>query len=144
MGVGQAAETIKFGHVGQPGSLMGKTAKEFAKRANEKLGDKAEVRVYGSSQFGSDTQMLRKLKLGTIDMSLPSTVMSSVAPSFALFEMPFLVNDREHMAVFVKASSSAASSTKPPRRRTTRSSASGKTAFATSPTTNARSAARMT
>ena len=98
VGVGQAAETIKFGHVGQPGSLMDKTAKEFAKRANEKLGDKAEVRVYGSSQLGSDTQMLRKLKLGTIDMSLPSTVMSSVAPSFALFEMPFLVNDREHMA----------------------------------------------
>jgi len=98
VGIGQAAETIKFGHVGQPGSLMDKTAKEFAKRANEKLGDKAEVRVYGSSQLGSDTQMLRKLKLGTIDMSLPSTVMSSVAPSFALFEMPFLVNDREHMA----------------------------------------------
>ncbi|WP_353110339.1 TRAP transporter substrate-binding protein [Salinisphaera dokdonensis] len=98
IGVGQAAETIKFGHVGQPGSLMDKTATEFAKRANEKLGDEAEVRVYGSSQLGSDTQMLRKLKLGTIDMSLPSTVMSSVAPSFALFEMPFLVNDREHMA----------------------------------------------
>lgn len=97
-GIGQAAETIKFGHVGQPGSLMDKTAKEFAKRANEKLGDEAEVRVYGSSQLGSDTQMLRKLKLGTIDMSLPSTVMSSVAPSFALFEMPFLVSDREHMA----------------------------------------------
>jgi tripartite ATP-independent transporter DctP family solute receptor len=56
------------------------------------------VRVYGSSQLGSDTQMLRKLKLGTIDMSLPSTVMSSVAPSFALFEMPFMVADREHMS----------------------------------------------
>ena len=98
IGVGQAAETIKFGHVGQPGSLMDKTATEFAKRANEKLGDEAEVRVYGSSQLGSDTQMLRKLKLGTIDMSLPSTVMSSVAPSFALFEMPFLVDNREHMA----------------------------------------------
>ncbi|MES1924550.1 TRAP transporter substrate-binding protein [Salinisphaera sp. T31B1] len=97
IGIGQAAETIKFGHVGQPGSLMDKTAKEFAKRANEKLGDKAEVRVYGSSQLGSDTQMLRKLKLGTIDLSLPSTVMSSVAPAFALFEMPFLVADREHM-----------------------------------------------
>ena len=98
IGNAQAAETIKFGHVGQPGSLMDKVATEFAKRANEKLGDKAEVRVYGSSQLGSDTQMLRKLKLGTIDMSLPSTVMSSVAPSFALFEMPFMVADREHMS----------------------------------------------
>lgn len=97
-GSARAAEVIKFGHVGEPGSLMDKAAKEYAKRANEKLGDKAEVRVYGSSQLGSDTQMLRKLKLGTIDISLPSTVMSSVAPPFALFEMPFLVSDREHMA----------------------------------------------
>ncbi|HIC65250.1 MAG TPA: TRAP transporter substrate-binding protein, partial [Paracoccus sp.] len=48
-----AAQTeIKFGHVGEPGSLMDLSATEFAKRANEKLGDKAKVVVYGSSQLG--------------------------------------------------------------------------------------------
>lgn len=93
-----AGPTIKFGHVGQPGSLMAKTTEEFAKRANEKLGDAATVKVYGSSQLGSDSELLKKLKLGTVDMALPSTIMSSVAPPFALFEMPFLIKDREQMA----------------------------------------------
>ncbi|HLS20014.1 MAG TPA: TRAP transporter substrate-binding protein [Paracoccaceae bacterium] len=93
-----AQPEVKFGHVGEPGSLMDRSATEFAKRANEKLGDKAKVTVYGSSQLGSDTAMLQKLKLGTIDLALPSTVMSSAVDEFGLFEMPYLVEDREHMA----------------------------------------------
>ncbi|MGQ9367915.1 TRAP transporter substrate-binding protein [Azospirillum sp. ST 5-10] len=94
-----AAQTeIKLGHVGEPGSLFDRSAQEFARVANEKLGDKAKVVVYGSSQLGGDSEMLKKLKLGTIDLALPSTVMSSEVPAFGLFEMPYLVQDREHMA----------------------------------------------
>lgn len=93
------AETeIKLGHVGEPGSLFDQTSQEFAKRANEKLAGKAKVIVFGSSQLGSDDEMLKKLKLGTIDLALPSTVMTTVAPEFGVFEMPYLVKDREHAA----------------------------------------------
>ena len=88
---------LKFGHVGEPGSLFALSAEEFARRANEKLGDKAKVVVFGSSQLGSDEELLQKLRLGTADFALPSTVMSSVVPEFGMFEMPYLVKDREHM-----------------------------------------------
>lgn len=94
----QAATKIRLGHVGEPGSLMEATANEYAKRVNEQLGGDAVLETYGSSQLGNDTEMLRKLKLGTIDLALPSTVMSSVEPVFAIFEMPFLIKDRTHMA----------------------------------------------
>jgi len=94
-----AAQTeIKFGHVGEPGSLFEMSAQEFAKRANAKLGDKAKVVVYGSSQLGGDSELMKKLKLGTVDLALPSTVMSSYVPGFGVFEMPYLVKDRAHMA----------------------------------------------
>ena len=93
-----AAQTeISFGHVGEPGSLFAISAEEFARRANEKLGDQANVVVYGSSQLGTDEELLQKLRLGTAGMALPSTVMSSVVPEFGLFEMPYLVKDRDHM-----------------------------------------------
>ncbi|HSN39561.1 MAG TPA: TRAP transporter substrate-binding protein, partial [Burkholderiales bacterium] len=88
---------IKLGHVGEPGSLIGAAADEFAKRANAKLGGKYKVVTYGSSQLGGDKEMLQKLKLGTIDMVEPSTVMSSVSDIFGVFEMPYLVKDRKHM-----------------------------------------------
>jgi tripartite ATP-independent transporter DctP family solute receptor len=93
-----AAQTeIKFGHVGEPGSLFAASAEEFANRANAKLGNKAKVVVYGSSQLGGDKELLQKLKLGTVDFALPSTVMSSEADIFGVFEMPYLVKDRAHM-----------------------------------------------
>ena len=92
-----AQTEIKFGHVGEPGSLFAASAEEFAKRANAKLGNKAKVVVYGSSQLGGDKELVQKLKLGTVDIALPSTVMSSEADLFGVFEMPYLVKDRKHM-----------------------------------------------
>jgi tripartite ATP-independent transporter DctP family solute receptor len=94
---------LKFGHVGEPGSLFDVSATEFAKRANAKLAGKATIVVYGSSQLGGDKEMLQKLKLGTLDLALPSTVMSSEADLFGLFEMPYLVKDRNHMQKIEKA-----------------------------------------
>ena len=94
---------LKFGHVGEPGSLFDVSATEFAKRANAKLAGKATIVVYGSSQLGGDKEMLQKLKLGTLDLALPSTVMSSEADLFGLFEMPYLVKDRAHMQKIEKA-----------------------------------------
>ncbi|TMB01819.1 MAG: TRAP transporter substrate-binding protein [Deltaproteobacteria bacterium] len=88
---------LKLGHVGSPGSIFDLSAQEFAKRVQQKLGGKVVVQVYGSSQLGDDTEMMQKVKLGTLDFSVPSTVMSSVVPAFGLFEMPYLVRDREHM-----------------------------------------------
>lgn len=95
--LGFSAEEIKFGHVGAPGSLFAVCSEEFAKRANAKLGDKAKVVVFGSSQLGGDSELMKKLKLGTVDLALPSTVMSSVSDIFGIFEMPYLVKNRCHM-----------------------------------------------
>lgn len=94
---GAASIELKFGHVGGPGSLFEVSAEEFAKRANARLGDKAKVIVFGSSQLGGDKELLQKLKLGTVDFALPSTVMSTESDLFGVFEMPYLVKDREHM-----------------------------------------------
>ena len=92
-----AQTEIKLGHVGEPGSIFQKSADEFAKRANAKLAGKAKVIVYGSSQLGGDKEMIQKLKLGTLDMALPSTVMSSEVDIAGIFEMPYIVKDRAHM-----------------------------------------------
>ncbi len=88
---------LRFGHVGKPGSLFELSAENFAACTNPKLGDKAEVQVFGSSQLGNDREMLQKLKLGQLTFSLPSTVMSSVTPEFGVFEMPYIIQSRDHM-----------------------------------------------
>jgi TRAP-type transport system periplasmic protein len=93
---------LKLGHVGEPGSLFQQSADEFAKRVNAKLAGKVKVITYGSSQLGGDKEMVQKVKLGTLDMALPSTVMSSEVDLFGLFELPYIVKDRAHMAKIEK------------------------------------------
>jgi tripartite ATP-independent transporter DctP family solute receptor len=93
---------LKFGHVGEPGSLFELSANEFARVANERLAGKAKVLTYGSSQLGKDEELVKKLKLGTVDFALPSTVMSSEADLFGVFEMPYLVKSRDHMGKIEK------------------------------------------
>ncbi|MEP1442902.1 MAG: TRAP transporter substrate-binding protein [Hyphomicrobiales bacterium] len=88
---------LKFGHVGKPGSLFEASVNEFAKCSNAALAGKAEVQTFGSSQLGKDKELLQKLKLGQITFSLPSSVMSSVSDEFGVFEMPYIIKDREHM-----------------------------------------------
>ena len=93
-----AQTEIKFGHVGEPGSLYQVVADEFARRANAALAGRAKVVIYGSSQLGGDKEMLQKLRLGTLDLSLPSTIMSSEVDLIGMFEMHYIVKDRAHMA----------------------------------------------
>ncbi len=88
---------IKIGHVGEPGSLFDISANEFVKLANAKLAAKGKVVAFGSSQLGGDKEQMQKLLLGTLELAVPSTVMTSVVDQFGIFEMPYLVKDREHM-----------------------------------------------
>jgi TRAP-type transport system periplasmic protein len=88
---------IRFGHVGAPGSLFALSAEEFARVANARLGTRARVVVFGSSQLGGDDALLQKLKLGTVELALPSSILSSQVDAFGLFDMPYLIRDRDQM-----------------------------------------------
>ncbi len=64
---------------------------------NEQMGGQVHVNVFGSSQLGGDDVLLQKLLLGSVDLALPSSIMSSRVPEFGVFDMPHLVDDRDHM-----------------------------------------------
>ncbi len=92
-----SALDVVFAISAKPGSTQYVTAEEFTKRANEALGDKAKVVFYGSAQLGKDKDLMQKLKLGTVHLAMPSSVMSSISSEAGLFDMPFLVKDRAHL-----------------------------------------------
>ena len=80
-----AQQVIRLGHVAFPGSLFDIVATEYAKRVNEALRGKVEMRVFHSSQLGTDEQMIKGIRAGTLEMFLPSTIMSTVEPKFGVF-----------------------------------------------------------
>lgn len=80
------------------GSLQQQTASEFARRANGAPGNTAVFTGFGSSLLGKDQDMMQKIKLGTMHLTLPSSTMLDVACEFAIFDLPFIVGDRAHLA----------------------------------------------
>ena len=78
-------------------SLQGRSAAKFAEDLQARLGDAHTVEFYADGQLGDEKELLQKLRLGTVQFTLVSSIMTNVAPEFALFDMPFLVQSREHL-----------------------------------------------
>ena len=93
----QQAVTIRLGHVGFPGSLFDITGNKFAQEVNQALKGRVEVRVFHSSQLGSDEAMIKGIRVGAPEMQIPSTVMSTVDQRYGVFEMPYIIINRTHM-----------------------------------------------
>jgi len=88
---------IKLGHVGFPGSLFDIVSNRFAQDVNEALKGRVEVKVFHSSQLGTDEQMIKGIRVGAPEMVAPSTIMSTVDQRYGVFEMPYLIVSRAHM-----------------------------------------------
>ncbi|PTM99723.1 tripartite ATP-independent transporter DctP family solute receptor [Rhodovulum imhoffii] len=78
-------------------SLQGRSAAKFAEDLQVELGDTHTVEFYADGQLGDEKELMQKLRLGTVQFTLISSIMTNVAPEFALFDMPFLVQDRAHL-----------------------------------------------
>lgn len=78
-------------------SLQGRSAAKFAEDLQTELGDVHTVEFYADGQLGDEKELMQKLRLGTVQFTLISSIMTNVAPEFALFDMPFLVQDRAHL-----------------------------------------------
>jgi tripartite ATP-independent transporter DctP family solute receptor len=92
-----AQQVIRLAHVAFPGSIFDLVATEYARRVNDALRGKVEMRVFHSSQLGTDEQMIKGIKVGAPEMFIPSTIMSTVEPRFGVFEMPYIIVSRAHM-----------------------------------------------
>ena len=92
-----AATVIRLGHVAFPNSLFDIVATKYAKEVNEALKGRVEMRVFSSSQLGTDEQMIKGVKVGAPEMFIPSTIMSTVEQKYGVFEMPYIIVNRAHM-----------------------------------------------
>jgi tripartite ATP-independent transporter DctP family solute receptor len=88
---------IRLGHIGYPDSPYDLGAKKFKELLETRLPGRVEVRIFGSAQLGEDKEMLEGLRLGTLEMHVPSSVLHSVETMFGLFDLPFLIQDREQV-----------------------------------------------
>jgi len=88
---------IRLGHIGFPDSPFDQGCQRFKELLEARSPDAVEVRIFNSAQLGEDREMLEGLRLGTLEMHVPSSVLHSVEPLYGLFDLPFLIEDRDQM-----------------------------------------------
>lgn len=95
------AKDLKVATSAQIGSLQYNTTQYFTDVANDALKEKGidyNLKFFGAGQLGKDKDVQQKLKLGTIDLALLTSTLPTHVSEMALFELPFLVADRNHVA----------------------------------------------
>ncbi len=95
------AKDLKVATSAQVGSLQYNTTQYFTEHANkefDKAGIDYNLKFFGAAQLGKDKDVQQKLKLGTIDLALLTSTLPTHVSEMALFELPFLVSDRNHVA----------------------------------------------
>lgn len=90
--------TLKFSHVVSANTPKGKAADFFEKRLEELSGGKIDVQVYPSSQLYKDNAVLKAIRLNSVQMAAPSfSKFGKIVPNLALFDLPFLFKDIDHL-----------------------------------------------
>jgi len=99
VGCGGDAEplVLELGHVGEPGSLFAATSEEFARRVSAASDGSIVLDVLGGGSAGDEEFMLQKLKQGNLDLVIASGALSSAVPAFGLFDLPYLIQDRDDL-----------------------------------------------
>ena len=80
------------------GSLFGECTKEFKKMVEEKSNGSIIIDIYPSGQLGTVSEYVTGIQNGTIDLApAVSSFVANFCPNVAVFEMPFLFEDYDHV-----------------------------------------------
>ena len=68
----------------------------FRDKFEDRTNGRYQVEIFHSSQLGGEKEMQEMLTIGSLDISL-SGLLNTYEPMFAIFELPYLYRDREHI-----------------------------------------------
>ncbi len=87
---------IKVGVGHGPGHSQTLALNKFGDLLEERSAGTFRVKIYSSATLGDEKQMQELLTIGTAEMTVTG-LLNIYEPLFALFEMPYLYRDREHV-----------------------------------------------
>ena len=92
--------TVKLSSTSSKGGAMYEGAMKFKELVEERSKGDIEVKVFPDGQLAKDLAAIDAHKTGSIQMSLPSTVMAQIDPKFGVFDIPFLFKDAAAVSKF--------------------------------------------
>jgi TRAP-type transport system periplasmic protein len=107
MAVTAAPITLKLGHTGGPGTIYDVVSIKWAERVAANAGGKAEIKIFGNSQFGDIPQHWGQVKSGAIDIFMTEPVLCLIIEpepkNFTIAITPYIFESQEHYRKFVRS-----------------------------------------
>lgn len=94
-GSDSASTTLQVGHIFPTSSPVHEAATAWAEQVDEDTDGRVEVKIFPSSQLGSDVEMGEGLKSGTTDCALVNYAAAGMDPKLQLSFLPYIVTDYE-------------------------------------------------
>jgi len=93
-GVSASAQTVKFGTLAPQGSPWHAIAQDMAKDWKTASNGKIDVRIYPGGIAGDDPDLVRKMRIGQLQMAgLTGVGLSQIVPEIAALQMPMLLTN---------------------------------------------------
>jgi tripartite ATP-independent transporter DctP family solute receptor len=91
------AKVLKLGHVLPPTHPVSRGMEHAAKLLEEKSGGNLTLTIFHSASQGSESEILQKLSMGTLDISKVSFAgLEQFEPKSKIFSFPYLFRDADH------------------------------------------------
>jgi TRAP-type transport system periplasmic protein len=88
--------TLRFAHFAQDDHPANIAAKQFASRVAERTGNAIRVMIFPNNQLGGPPEQAQQIKLGAIDMGLPTQgQLDKYDKAFGAVMLPFLFDSRK-------------------------------------------------
>jgi tripartite ATP-independent transporter DctP family solute receptor len=93
---GAAPITLRFAHFAQLDHPANIAAKSFAAKVEARTGGAVRIMIFPNNQLGGPPEQAQQLKLGTIDMGLPTQgQLDKYQRAFGAVPLPFIFDSRE-------------------------------------------------
>jgi len=90
--------TLRFAHFGAEDHPSNIAAKQFASRVETRTGGAIRIQIFPNNQLGGPPEQAQQIKLGTIDMGLPTQgQLQNFEKPFATVMLPFIFDNPAHV-----------------------------------------------
>jgi tripartite ATP-independent transporter DctP family solute receptor len=89
---------MRFAHYGEETHPSHLAAKQFAAKVEERTKGQVKIAIYPANVLGSPPEQCEQVRLGAIDMSLPTQgALDKYVKAFSVVMLPFVYDDYDHV-----------------------------------------------
>jgi len=93
-----APMTLRFAHFGAEDHPSNIAAKQFASRVEARTGGAIKIQIFPNNQLGGPPEQAQQIKLGTVDMGLPTQgQLQNFEKAFGVVMLPFIFDNSAHV-----------------------------------------------